>query len=307
MVTNSSEASLNITNLEHRRSLPPSSCIPWLVVFTIECLAIVVLNIMAIIVFVKQRQLQRRSTYLIIHLAIVDLLVGAVSGPMQIRTRMVWCTGGSQDITYFTISLAIRPFFFFASLVNLTFISLEHAHATYRPFKHRLIKKWVYGIVIAFIYILTICKGTIESVGIWRFNNSWVQFSYLFLLFVICLCYIAIYIKVHFSRRPQHNGAASLRERKITSTLFLVTCASLLTFLPILVYEGMLSLRIIAIPKNSSNFHITGTILFLANSLINPILYAVRMPEFRAGISIMVLCRPPQNRLNPVEYPLRNL
>ena len=189
MATNSSKASHNITNLEHRRSLPPSSCIPWLVVFTIECLAIVVLNIMAIIVFVKQRQLQRRSTYLIIHLAIVDLLVGAVSGPMQIHTFMVWCTGASWNITYFTISFAIRPFFFFASLVNLTFISLERAHATYRPFKHRLIKKWVYGLVIAFIYLLTICKGTIEGVGVWRFNNIWVEFSYLSLLVVICLCY----------------------------------------------------------------------------------------------------------------------
>ena len=309
MATNSSKASHNITNLEHRRSLQPSSCIPWLVVFTIECLAIVVLNIMAIIVFVKQRQLQRRSTYLIIHLAIVDLLVGAVSGPMQIHTFMVWCTRASWDITYSTISLVIRPFFLFASLVNLTFISLERAHATYRPFKHRLIKKWVYGLVIAFIYLLTICKGTIEGVGVWRFNNSWVVFSYLSLLVIICLCYISISIKVHFSRQPQHNGAAGLRERKITSTLFLVTCASLLTFLPVLVYQGMLSLRIISIPKNSSHFRISGTILtsFLANSLINPILYAVRMPEFRAGISNMVFCRPPQNRLNPVEYPLRNL
>ena len=309
MATNSSKASHNITNLEHRRSLQPSSCIPWLVVFTIECLAIVVLNIMAIIVFVKQRQLQRRSTYLIIHLAIVDLLVGAVSGPMQIHTRMVCCFRKSWDMTYFTISLAIRPFFLFASLVNLTFISLERAHATYRPFKHRLIKKWVYGLVIAFIYLLTICKGTIEGVGVWRFNNSWVVFSYLSLLVVICLCYISISIKVHFSRQPQHNGAAGLRERKITSTLFLVTCASLLTFLPVLVYQGMLSLRIVSIPKNSSHFRISGTILtsFLANSLINPILYAVRMPEFRAGISNMVFCRPPQNRLNPVEYPLRNL
>ena len=306
MATNSSKASHNITNLEHRRSLPPSSCIPWLVVHTIECLAIVVLNIMAIVVFVKQRQLQRRSTYLIIHLAIVDLLVGAVSGPMQIHTRMVWCFRKSWDMTYFTISLAIRPFFLFASLVNLTFISLERAHATYRPLKHRLIKKWVYGIVIAFIYILTICKGTIERVGIWRFNNSWVEFYYLFLLVVICLCYISIYIKVHFSRRPQHNGAAGLRERKITSTLFLVTCASLLTFLPTLVYEGMLSLRIMAIPKFSPDFHISGTTLtlFLANSLINPILYAVRMPELRAGISNMVFCKTPQKRLNPVEYPL---
>ena len=66
-----------------------SECIPWLVVLIIECLAIVILNIITIVVFVKKkRQLQRRSTYLIIHLAIVDLLVGAVSGPLQIEIGM---------------------------------------------------------------------------------------------------------------------------------------------------------------------------------------------------------------------------
>ena len=58
-----------------------SQCIPWLVV--------AILNIITIVVFVeKKRQLQRRSTYLIIHLAIVDLLVGVVSGPLQIEHRM---------------------------------------------------------------------------------------------------------------------------------------------------------------------------------------------------------------------------
>ena len=55
----------------------------------IECLAIAILNIITIVVFVKnKRQLQRRSTYLIIHLAIVDLLVGVVSGPLQIEHSM---------------------------------------------------------------------------------------------------------------------------------------------------------------------------------------------------------------------------
>ena len=68
-----------------------SECIPWLVVLIIECLAIVILNIITIVVFVKKkRQLQRRSTYLIIHLAIVDLLVGAVSGPLNIEERIAW-------------------------------------------------------------------------------------------------------------------------------------------------------------------------------------------------------------------------
>ena len=174
MASNSSVASHNITNLKYQRSFPTSSCIPWCAVLSIECLAIVILNITTITVFVKQRQLQRKSTYLIIHLAIADLLVGAISGPMQVHAVMADCYGEIWDITFSRISLAIRPFFPFASLVNLAFISLERVHATYRPFKHRLIKKWSYGLVIAFIYLSTICKGTIEGVTDWPLNLIWV-------------------------------------------------------------------------------------------------------------------------------------
>ena len=71
--------------------LPDSDCIPGLAVLVLECLAIVILNIITIIVFVKHRQLQRQSTYLIIHLTIVDLLVGAVSGPLQIARNLFYC------------------------------------------------------------------------------------------------------------------------------------------------------------------------------------------------------------------------
>ena len=56
----------------------------------LQCLAVVILNIITIIVSVKQRQLQRRTTYLIIHLAVVDLLVGAISGPLQIDKNLIF-------------------------------------------------------------------------------------------------------------------------------------------------------------------------------------------------------------------------
>ena len=308
MASNSSVASHNITNLKYQRSFPTSSCIPWCAVLSIECLAIVILNITTITVFVKQRQLQRKSTYLIIHLAIADLLVGAISGPMQVHAFMAFCYEEVWDITFSIISFAIRPFFVFASLVNLAFISLERVHATYRPFKHRLIKKWLYSLVIAFIYLSTICKGTIEIVTDWPFNSIWI-FSYFILLVIICLCYISIYIKVRCSRQHQLHGVAGLRERKLTSSLFLVTFASLLTFLPVLIWESMIFLHNISIPNWSTYLQIGGTTrtLFLANSLINPILYAVRMPEFRVGILKLIFCRTPQDHRNPVEYPLRNL
>ena len=309
MASNSCVASHNITSLKHQRSLSTSSCIPWFAVLSIECLAIVILNITTITVFVKQRQLQRKSTYLIIHLAIADLLVGAISGPMQVYAIIAECYGKIWDITFSRISLAIRPFFLFASLVNLAFISLERVHATYRPFKHRLIKKWLYGLVIAFIYLSTICKGTIGIVTDWPINVIWVYCSYFILLVLVCLCYISIYIKVRCSHQHQLHGAAGLRERKLTSTSFLVTSASLLTFLPLTIWESMIFLHVMSIPNWSTYLQIGGTILtlFLANSLINPILYAVRMPEFRVGISKLIYRRTPQDRRNLVEYPLRNL
>ena len=97
-----------------------SDCIPWLVASITECLAIVILNLLTIIVFVKQRQLQRQSTYLIIHLAIVDLLVGAVSGPVCVNYFLRhYCDlcRQTQTIPPFVNSIPI------ASLVNLAAIS----------------------------------------------------------------------------------------------------------------------------------------------------------------------------------------
>ena len=66
--------------------VPASHCIPWFAVLGTVCLAIVILNSITIIMFAKQRRLRRKSTYLVIHLAIVDLLVGAVTGTLRIKS-----------------------------------------------------------------------------------------------------------------------------------------------------------------------------------------------------------------------------
>ena len=65
-----------------------SQCLTWLVVFIAEFLAIALLNITTIIVFVKKRQLLHRSTYLIFHPSVVDLLFGAVASPVWIAKDM---------------------------------------------------------------------------------------------------------------------------------------------------------------------------------------------------------------------------
>ena len=47
--------------------------------------------------------------------------------------------------------------------------------------------------------------------------------------------------------------------------------------------------------------------IFLANSLVNPIIYALRVPEFREGILQLVYRVPDLTRIAPANLPLRNL
>ena len=54
-------------------------CITWLAVGFTESVAIVTLNIITIVVFIQNRYLRRRSTYLVINLVVVDMLTGVTA------------------------------------------------------------------------------------------------------------------------------------------------------------------------------------------------------------------------------------
>ena len=308
MATDTSNSTFNSSYEKVLARLPSSECIPWLVVLITECLAVVILNIITIIVFVKQRQLQRQSTYLIIHLAIVDLLVGAVSWPIASENEIgKYCDLWESNI-YNPKSL-LGYLFLFSSLFNLAFISLERLHATLRPFKHRVIKKWVYGVVIAVLWLIT----TVTSVKVALDETSRNSALALFLrdsicLFAICVLYLLIVIKVRCGPHLQHHGATN-RERKLTGTLLLVTLASLFFWLPLVIFNGIsyFGNKVIKNYSLRSYFHIYMTLLTLAvaNSLANPIVYAIRMPEFRTGV--VKIFRRGQNHTNPADLPLRNL
>ena len=290
-----------------------SECIPWLVVLIIECLAIVILNIITIAVFVKKkRQLQRRSTYLIIHLAIVDLLVGAVSGPLNIEERIAWfcplwkirrMTNWSYHLSFAFVNL-----FSFTSLTNLIAISLERLHATFCPFRHRFVSKWVHRAIIIVIWLIAIVRE-VAQIFLWEISYFEVIHTYLYILFyavslfVICVSYILITIKVRCSRHPQFLSR-SKRERKLTGTALTVSLVSLLCFLPLIIYLACAGLSF----SSFANFHIylAMLVLFLANSLVNPIIYILRMPGFREGL-LQLVYRNPDISNASANLPLRNL
>ena len=113
----------------------------WSNVLLAECIVIVIINVFTLVAFARNRHLRKRTTYLIINLTVADLLVGAVTGPLEILGPDYDPGNGFSWKEFFILTSSL--IFSLASLANLLLISLERLHATLFPFRHCLIEKWL--------------------------------------------------------------------------------------------------------------------------------------------------------------------
>ena len=116
-------------------------------------------------------------------------------------------------------------------------------------------------------------------------------------VYLSSVSYTSIVVKFCCGARPPHHGAAG-RQRKLTVTLFIMTVVSLLMWLPYVVTTFVKfttnSFKSISYQKEL-RLNLALIVLFNANSLVNPILYAIRLPDFRRAL--LSLFRRQQNQM----------
>ena len=208
----------------------PPECITWMVVGLTESVTIIALNSLTVIAFCRDRNLRKRSTYLVISLAVADMLSGGSSALNFFddvgETWNLW----RHNRAYWYIPQVFILWFPVCSLTNMTVISLERLNATFWPFRHRTIKKSVYWVLIIAIWLTTLLFSCASRM-IHHYTHRWDYYfytlgSFIFIcLLVICVSYVFIFVKLRFGNQPRHHGAAN-RERKLTVTLFTVTSLS---------------------------------------------------------------------------------
>ena len=269
-----------------------SECIIWFTVFTAESVAIVTVNLLSIILFIKNRNLRTRSMYLVISLTVADMLVGVLSGGYVQFFFLQECSLIKLNLSWEVI---IRLAIFFnvfplVSLTNIAMISLERFHATFRPFRHRLIKSWVYVVAIAVVWVFPVIVLVIFGVEVLYLigYHLYIVESYCLLcLIVTFVSYTSILFKFRFGAHPQRHCAALLRQRKLTVTLFITTLVSLLLWLPFNIYVlvGWSTDNLNPLSyKERFDSSYSLRFLFYANSLVNPILYTIRMSDFKKAL-----------------------
>ena len=277
-----------------------SECIAWLTAFGIEAAAIVMLNALTIIVYLKERSLRKRSMYLVINQVFADVFTGAsifICFPLWTYDFELWMINpplSDELILRFRVLAGVSPI---ASLLNLGAISLERTHATFRPFKHRLVKKKIFVAVAAIVWIAAgaISAGIVSQFALKspfsrrvRIFSILLFSSFLFCLLTVIVSYSSIAIKIVYGTQSHHRNATR-QGRKLTKSLFIVTVVSLLLTRPFIIAHLCFFLQL----YTSIIVHLQLSLYFMfyANSLVNPLLYTVRIPEFKKALLSILHCR----------------
>ena len=132
----------------------------------------------------------------------------------------------------------------------------------------------------------------------------WNLFNLICLL-IISVSNVSIVIKVRYGAQPRHHGAA-IRERKLTMTLLIVTFVSLLMWLLIVIISFLyFTTDIFSSVSEIASFRLNTVLIIFyhANSLVNPILYTARMPDFRSALVALFRRRPQLLNQAPVIPP----
>ena len=139
----------------------------WMATLLTELIAVVLINLLTLATFARNRHLRKRSTYLVINLTIADLLLGVVAVLLPILEPRILESHnilGEHFNWYAFLYLTLESLFPAASLANLSLISLERLHATIYPFRHCLIREQIYFTVITFSWLLALFFASMVAI-----------------------------------------------------------------------------------------------------------------------------------------------
>ena len=254
----------------------------WSVCFAVTAVIIIISNSLSIAVLRKQK-LRKRCHYLLIDLAIADLLVGMFAIPIFMITVI------PEDRLVSTLVLdCVDMFTGFCSIFTLAVISLERLNAIARPLQHRTLSSRDYTVAIVTPWILSLIPTT-GRVLLGSFVITIRSFVIVIIislstpLLITCTAYCVIWRKQ--ACRVQDGVGTMRSEARLSKTLFLITGTFVLTWLP---FEVLVSVFHLCSPCTKEIPYVVLVVIKLlhfSNSFINFIIFCLRIPDYREAVS----------------------
>ena len=279
-----SAANRSSENATASSTLVPSRAegIAWCSVFILISVFTVTGNLLNIVLFVLDKNLRKRSLFLVINMAFADLMTGALSLP-----GFAFIIGGDYQLwpeaspAFLTGHRIMDIVFSQVALISAASISVERFYAIYWPFKHRTLTVRTYRTVLGVVWILAVVISAVFNalLNLISFKHTvyvWTPYT-LILILVICGCHIGIWRKFRHGRVDSQQESRPLQNKRLTKTLMLVSTLVLQSWIPLIILY-CLRTSTISIPGKYFNI---ADIQNYSNSFLNPIVYAFRIPEFK--------------------------
>lgn len=280
--------SKNASNYFNEANFTKGNAVFWVVMFAILGFLIVTSNLVTVTTFVINRHLRRHSVYCLINLAVADMMYGGFETAYQICFIGFYFLGYEFDIDLVvgTALATATAHLLFTCLLSLVLVSLGRVYATFFPFRHRILRLRTYIFLFAITWISPLPVYFYKYVPREVLTNICIIF--LISLIIIIISYTSIFIKVKRQDQVVHQyqhhqlqtdiQRTQRRERELAKTLFIVTVISLLTWLPYIIMYILPQKVYHDIP-----FNVRFLFAWIqpVNSLVNPILYVLRLKDFR--------------------------
>ena len=243
-------------------------------------------NTFTIFVFWIHRHKLKRASFLLINLAVADLLVGfteiltvgSCSLPREIGTFNTSKTCDENISAVFQIAFSGTSIFF------LVLISLERGFALIWPLRHRVTSNETYIYSAVTVWLAGATVGALSLLFLYGiFHLRYYMAAYLviiiFCLVTICVSYMAIRTRL-YQRVPGIEMAHNRQSVEQTRKLSCLSRQGLPLAFTFQVLRFAFAYYYLPSGYFPMYFYYIFTTLYQTNSLVNPVIYSLRMPVF---------------------------
>ena len=267
----------------------------------VVCILGVVSNALLLVAFIKDplKCFRNSGTYLVMNLSVSDFLTCLLCLVLNIIRRI-----SSHWVLGFFINLMVG-----VSFVSMASISIDRFLMVSSPIRHRILMKgkiivlwiagiWIVNILIAFILIISDVSYTNEKRGLCAYS--------LIVIILSSVIYSSTYYKLKKQSRNMtlQNSAEGraqeiriLKEKRFLKTIIIIACIAFICIVQFFVLFFFFDLSFFANDVQTFTiFFVASAVIFQINFAVNPLIYILRLPNYRKAFCLLYCKRKTRSR-----------
>ena len=300
-------------------------------------------NSSLIFIVTKNQRMQTITNYLIVNMAVSDILITLLAVPRQITEILLaprrWLIGGFLGLVLCKGLSFLQDVSTAVSILSLLAIAVDRHRAIVFPLRKQIAKTKLFKSIIPSIWIVSI---VLHSFYFYTFkiksedgkkmycSPSWapkfdekgsaqIQYVVLLVVIVVPLCVVTVLYSViiinlkrgmaRCKALPTSITARRLKEdAKVVKNVIAILVVFITCIAPVNVYAILFYFTWkVKIPCNAENFGFAAHFIFYSNASLNPCIYFIFNDKFRQGLLHIVEALVPwkKNKKNNLTQPIK--